>query len=156
MVLSSRRSTPTFRTIKDFDWDVAPLPRLEQPAGILHSDAYCMTKASDHKEAAWRFIEFYRPQGQRITAKSGRTVPSLKEIAQSEAFLDPRRSWANSRVFLDTIPAIRRVPNISTWPEIEDASDGILETGFYEGVAAEEVAQQLDDATRSIFARAER
>jgi multiple sugar transport system substrate-binding protein len=83
-------------------------------------------------------------------------VPSLKEIAQSEAFLDPQAKPANSRVFLDTIPVIRRVPNISTWPEIEDASDGILETGFYEGVTAEEVAQQLDDATRSIFARAGR
>ena len=26
MVLSSRRATPTFRTITAFDWDVAPLP----------------------------------------------------------------------------------------------------------------------------------
>ena len=94
-------------------------------------------------------------RGSASPPKSCRTVPS-KEIAQSEEFLlDPQAS-ANSRVFLDTIPVIRRVPNISTWPEIEDASDGILETGFYEGVAAEEVAQQLDDATRSIFARAER
>jgi multiple sugar transport system substrate-binding protein len=45
MVLSSRRSTPAFRTITTFDWDVAPLPRHERAAGILHSDAYCTDPA---------------------------------------------------------------------------------------------------------------
>jgi multiple sugar transport system substrate-binding protein len=39
MVFSSRRDTPSFRTITDFGWDVAALPRRGQPAGILHSDA---------------------------------------------------------------------------------------------------------------------
>jgi multiple sugar transport system substrate-binding protein len=157
MVLSSRRSTPTFRTITAFDWDIAPLPRFEAPAGILHSDAYCMTKASESKEAAWRFMEFaLGPKGQRITAQSGRTVPSLISVSRSEAFLDPDAKPASSRVFIDTIPEIRRVPNISTWPEIEDVSGSILEGGLYEHVPVDDVVRQLDDATREIFARAER
>jgi multiple sugar transport system substrate-binding protein len=156
MILQSRRSTPGFRTIKRFDWDVAPLPRFERPAGILHSDAYCMTKASEHKEAAWRFMEFaLGPEGQRITARTGRTVPSLREVAVSDAFLDPAQKPRSSRVFLDGIPYIRRVPTISTWPEIEDATAGILENGLYLGVPAERVARQLDDATRPLFARAQ-
>jgi multiple sugar transport system substrate-binding protein len=95
------------------------------------------------------------PQGAPVTAQSGRTVPSLKEVANSEAFLDPDQKPANSKVFLDTIPVIRRVPNISTWPEIEDTAEGILELGLYEGQPAEEVAQQLIEATTPIFARAE-
>ena len=157
MVLSSRRATPTFRTITDFDWDVAPLPRHRRPAGILHSDAYCMTETSKEKDAAWRFMEFaLGPEGQRITARSGRTVPSLIEVSRSEAFLDPRAKPANSRVFLDTIPFIRRVPGISTWPEIEDASEGILEGGLYESVPSTEVTTQLNARTREMFARAER
>jgi multiple sugar transport system substrate-binding protein len=156
MVLSSRRVTPTFRTIGAFDWDVAPLPRHRQPAGILHSDAYCLTKASRNKDAAWRFTEFaLGPEGQRITARSGRTVPSLVEVSQSPAFLDPRAKPANSRVFLDGIRHVRRTPSISTWPEIEDAAEPILEGGLYEGVPTAEVVQQLDEATREIFARAE-
>ena len=89
MLLSSRRSTPTFRTITDFDWDIAPLPMHTQPAGILHSDAYCMTRASGAKDAAWRFVEYaLGPEGRR-SWPSGRTVPSLIEVANSEAFLDP-------------------------------------------------------------------
>jgi multiple sugar transport system substrate-binding protein len=157
MVLSSRRATPTFRTITAFDWDVAPLPRHREPAGILHSDAYCMTAASEEKDAAWRFMEFaLGPEGQRITARSGRTVPSLIEVARSDAFLDPQAEPASSRVFLDTIPHIRRVPSISTWPEIEDAAEVILEGGLYENVPSDEIARQLNARTRDIFARAER
>ncbi len=156
MLLESRRATPTLRTITDFDWDVAPLPRHEEPAGILHSDAYCLTRESKNKAAAWRFIEFaLGPQGAPLVAETGRTVPSLRSVAESEAFLDPRAKPANSRVFLDAIPVIRRVPTISTWPEIEDVAGGILEGGFFEGVDAEDVARQLTEQTQDIFARAE-
>lgn len=155
MLLQSRRVVPSFRTISAFDWDVAPLPQLEQPAGILHSDAYCLTKASQNKEAAWRFVEFaLGPQGAPVVAGTGRTVPSLISVAESDAFLDPAQKPANSQVFLDTIDVIRRVPNISTWPEIEDAVEGPLENGLYLGDTAEDVAQQMSDATTDIFGRA--
>ena len=156
MVLSSRRSTPTFRTIQDFDWDVAALPRHKEQAGILHSDAYCMTKASENKDAAWSFMEYaLGPEGAPVVAKSGRTVPSLKSVAESDAFLDPTAKPASSKVFLDTIPVIQRVPSISTWPEIEDAAEPILEEGFYNGESAAAVARELQRATDAIFARAE-
>jgi multiple sugar transport system substrate-binding protein len=154
MYMNSRRATPSLRTITTFDWDIAPLPRHKRQAGILHSDAYCMTRASKEKDAAWRFMEFaLGPEGQEITARSGRTVPSLKEVAESGAFLDPVAKPANSRVFLDTISVIRRVPSISTWPEIEDAAAGIIETGLYQGVSAREAARRLDETTRPMFAR---
>ncbi|HVM10943.1 MAG TPA: sugar ABC transporter substrate-binding protein [Actinomycetota bacterium] len=157
MVLSSRRSTPNFRSITAFEWDVAPLPVMGEPAGILHSDAYCMTAASGRKDDAWRFVEFaLGAEGQRIVAASGRTVPSLREVAESEAFLDPSVPPASSRVFLDTIPYIRRVPNISTWPEIEDAAEGIIELGLLEGHSVDRVVSQLIEVTRPMFARAER
>ncbi|MGH2637148.1 MAG: ABC transporter substrate-binding protein [Actinomycetota bacterium] len=156
MVFSSRRDTPSFRTITDFDWDVAALPRRGQPAGILHSDAYCLTTASENKDEAWRFVEFaLGPEGAPIVAASGRTVPSLIEVANSDAFLDPALKPANSEVFLDTIPVIRRVPTISTWPEIEDAANALLEIGFFEGAPAEEIAEQIVLTTKPIFARAE-
>jgi multiple sugar transport system substrate-binding protein len=155
MLLQSRRVVPSFRTITSFDWDIAPLPQHSQPAGILHSDAYCLTAGSENKEAAWRFVEFaLGPQGAPVVAATGRTVPSLISVAESSAFLDPSQKPANSQVFLDTISVIRRVPNISTWPEIEDAVEGPLQNGLYLGDSAEEVAQQMIDATTDIFARA--
>ena len=156
MLLSSRRSTPLFRTITAFDWDVAPLPRWRERAGILHSDAFCITAGSERKDAAWEFVEYaLGPEGQRTLAESGRTVPSLVDVSRSDAFLDPTLPPRRAQVFLDGIPTIRRVPVISTWPEIEDASEPILENGLYLGQPASQVARRLDAATRPLFARGE-
>jgi multiple sugar transport system substrate-binding protein len=156
MLMESRRATPTFRTIETFDWDVAPLPQHAEPASILHADGYCLTKASDNKDAAWSFIEFaLGPEGAPIVAKSGRTVPSLKEVAESEAFLDPAAKPASSQVFLDAIPTIRHVPAISTWPEIEDAVEPMLEEALYQGESIEGLAREIRQATDPLFARAE-
>jgi multiple sugar transport system substrate-binding protein len=59
-------------------------------------------------------------------------------------------------VFLDGIPEIRRVPSISTWPEIEDAVGPILERSVELGTPAAQVAREIDEATRPLFERAER
>jgi multiple sugar transport system substrate-binding protein len=82
-------------------------------------------------------------------------VPSLRSVAESDAFLDPSKKPANSRVFLQGIEHIRRVPTVSTWPEIEDASAGILENGMYLGQPIDKVLADLDEATKPLFERAE-
>ncbi len=154
MLLSSRRATTTLRDAATFDWDVAPLPVLRQPAGILHSDAYCMARGASSPEAAWRFVEFaVGPEGQRTLARTGRTVPSLVEVSRSEAFLDPTQPPRRASVFLDAIPTVRRTPSVSTWPEIEDATEGILENAMYLGHPVDQVVAELDAATRPLFAR---
>ena len=157
MLMESRRVVPTLRTISSFGWDVAPLPFLSEQVSVLHADAYCMTADSDAKDASWRFIEFaLGPEGQRITAEAGRTVPSLRAVADSDAFLDPEALPEHSEVFLEQIPRLREVPVVSTWAEIEDVADGIVEEAYYFGGEALEVAVELTIQTRNLFARAER
>lgn len=156
MLMESRRVVPTLRTITDFEWDVAGLPPMDVPVSVLHSDAYCITAGSDAKDAAWRFLEFaLGPEGQAIAAGSGRTVPSLRSVAESDAFLDPAADPAHSEVFLEQIPTLRAVPVISTWPEIEDTANALLEEGYYGGGRALEVTLEITAATSDAFARAE-
>ncbi|QSQ23129.1 sugar ABC transporter substrate-binding protein [Pyxidicoccus parkwayensis] len=132
MHLNSRRLVPTLREVKDLDWDVAPLPRHKQKATVLHSDGYCMSRASTVKDAAFRFVEFaLGPTGAGLLARSGRTVPSLKSVAEGPAFLDPNQRPASARVFLDSIPTIRRLPNSAVWNEVEARADPIVEEWFY-------------------------
>jgi multiple sugar transport system substrate-binding protein len=115
-----------------------------------------MTKTSDEKDAAWRFVEYaLGPDGARVIAETGRTVPSLREVAESEAFLDSSQKPRNSQVFLDAVETIRNVPTLSTWPEIEDAAEPILENGMYLAQPVDEVVAEVDEATRPLFARAE-
>jgi multiple sugar transport system substrate-binding protein len=154
MVLSSRREVPTFRTIEDFDWDVASFPTLREPASVLHSDAYCLAKG-EGADAAWRFVEFAAgPQGQRTLARSGRIVPSLKRVAASKDFLDPSLPPRSSSVFLDAIPAIRRLPVASTWPELEDAIDLAIKRAYYTELTVDETLARIDRETAPLLERA--
>jgi multiple sugar transport system substrate-binding protein len=92
-----------------------------------------------------------------VIARTGRTVPSLKSVAASDAFLDPNEKPKNAQVFLDAVEQIRHLPTISTWPEIEDAANGILENGMYlPNQDPAKVAQDVVETTKPIFARAER
>ena len=152
MFLNSRRGVPTYREISGFDWDVAPLPRNKRQAGILHADAYCMPKSAKNKAATWAFIEYANsPEGQTIVAKSGRTVPSLKTVAQSPAFLDPAAKPANSKIFLDGISAIKGVPIMETWVDIESTVGEELERAFYGGVSVDEMITTATERTKQHF-----
>jgi multiple sugar transport system substrate-binding protein len=157
MLLDSRRAVPSLRQAAEFDWDVVSLPFFREPANILHSDAYCLTKASGSKDAAWRFVEYaLGPEGAAVVAKTGRTVPSLRSVAESDAFLDPTKKPKNSQAFLDAIETIEHVPTVSTWPEIEDVTNGLLENGMYLAQPVDEVVADIDEKTRPLFERAER
>lgn len=157
MLLESRRAVPSLREAADFDWDVVSLPRFQEPVNVLHSDAYCMTKGSKEKDAAWRFVEYaLGPGGAEVVARTGRTVPSLRSVAESDAFLDPGKKPKNSRVWLDAVETIRHLPTVSTWPEIEDATNGILENGMYLAQPVDKVVADVDEQTRPLFERAER
>ncbi len=152
MYLNSRRGTPTYRQIETFNWDVAPLPRQKTEAGILHSDAYCLSSTAADKDAAWTFIEFANSfAGQSVIVGSGRTVPSLKAVAESDAFLDDGLRPARSYVFVDNARIARRVPVISTWEEIEGTADREIERAFYGDITAEEAARLSFQRTEEYF-----
>jgi len=153
MLLSSRREVPAFREVAGLDFDVAPLPTSREPAGILHSDAYCMAAGTPNPDNAYEFVRFATgKQGQTITALGGRTVPSLIEVAESGAFLDPTQEPRHSEVFLDGVEVIRRTPVIPTWPEIEDEAEEVLTRVFYEdGYTVDDGLRELEEATGSLF-----
>jgi multiple sugar transport system substrate-binding protein len=153
MFFQSRRPVPTFRESIKFDWDVAPQPHGKNPATILHSDGYCMPSASKNKDAAWVFIEFANSvEGQTIIAGTGRTVPSLKAVAESPAFLDPSAKPASSQVFLDVIPTIHALPIVPKWGEIEDIVSEELTRAFYGQADLYMAMLQAVDRTREYLA----
>lgn len=152
MYLNSRRGTPSYREIERFVWDVAPLPRGKETAGILHSDAYCLSAAAENKEAAWSFIEFANShEGQTIIAASGRTVPSLISVAESDAFLEPDKLPRRAYVWLDMIDTLRPVPVISTWEEVERVAGEEIERAFYGDITVAEAANLAFIRTEEYF-----
>ncbi|MBP6806304.1 MAG: extracellular solute-binding protein, partial [Chloroflexi bacterium] len=129
-----------------------PLPRGAQTASILHSDGYCMAEQTTNKDAAWTFIEYANSApGQAIVALTGRTVPSLISVAESDAFLPADSKPANGRVFLDAAPQIRRVPIMVNWSTIEETAGQEVERAFYGHVGVQEAAETAVTLTQPYF-----
>jgi multiple sugar transport system substrate-binding protein len=144
MFLSSRVEVPALREQRGLDFDVAALPVMGTPASVLHSDAYCVASDSGNRAAAAKFVAFaVGQQGQTITALGGRTVPSLRSVATSPAFLTPSRAPASSQVFLDAIPILRHTPVTPSWPEVEDVIGTQLQRAFEDGVPLDEVLAEI-------------
>ncbi len=79
-------------------------------------------------------------------------MPSLRAVAESDAFLDPSAKPARSQVFLDSIDDLQMVPLISTWEEIESTASEEIERTFYGDISAEEAAILARDRTEEYFA----
>ena len=86
-----------------------------------------------------------------IVATSGRTVPSLIEVAESPAFLDSSLPPANARVYIDTVPILGRVPTMAGWTAVEELASKEIERAFYGQATVEEVLQTADELTRPHF-----
>lgn len=149
MILHSRRYTATLREVSGLNWDVAPLPSDVKEATVLHADAYCMAAASSKKDAAYRFIEFaLGTEGAGIVARSGRTVPARRSVAESPVFLDPELPPRSAKVFLDSLSRMQRTPNIARWNEVETRVDPLVEEWYF---GPENPPKSLDeDITDSI------
>ncbi|QOJ13168.1 MAG: extracellular solute-binding protein [Planctomycetia bacterium] len=105
---------PTYRRIRDFEWDFAPLPRGTQSANAVFSVAWCIGRDSAHPVEAWELIKHMTGQrGQENTARSGLALPTMKSVARGPVFLDeslpPRRNGS----FLVAAEAARSMP----WPD---------------------------------------
>jgi multiple sugar transport system substrate-binding protein len=151
----SRRAVPSFRKAEGLSFDVRPLPRAEagRPSvSLLASDAYCVAKGSKSSRLAADFASYaVGPEGAVVLARSGRTVPSVKEIAQSPAFLDPAQEPASSSVFLDVIPTLRRLPNVGPQDEAEEAANDLLAQYFAGKADLAKTVAEIRTATAAAY-----
>jgi multiple sugar transport system substrate-binding protein len=154
MFLSSRVEVPALREQAGLDFDVAGLPVMGTPASVLHSDAYCIASSSKNQAAAAKFVAYaVGQQGQTVTALGGRTVPSLRSVASSPAFLSPTRAPASSQVFLDAIPLLRHTPVTPSWPEVEDVIGNQLQRAFEDGVPLDEILAEIQKEADPLLKR---
>lgn len=120
-----------FRKLKNFKWDIAPVPKGARNYSRLAVGGNCISAATKHPREAWEFVKFFSGrEGSLICGTSGNCVPALKETAYSEAFLFPPPE--NARLFVDSIEyAESDNPGLLVWEE------------FYQRVVQENIAKIL-------------
>jgi multiple sugar transport system substrate-binding protein len=155
MLMNSRVGVPTLRTITAFSWDVAPLPLGDRPASVLHSDGFCMSakaaRDEEHAARAWQFIEFaVSEEGQTILAGTGRTVPSMVRVAESDAFLMSFPP-TNNHVYLEAAEYIRALPMLPGWNTFEELLSKELQRAYYGDVDVAMFLERADGLVDSVF-----
>ena len=152
MLVDSRRAVPAFRKA-GLTFDVAPLPAGAEEATLLASDAYCVSKASKQRDLAHQLAAYaVGPAGGTVLAESGRTVPSLRSLAGSAAFLAPGEHPKSSRVWLDVAQHVRRLPNVGPWNEAETTASDVLEQYFAGKTSLDAAVATIERDSRRLLA----
>ena len=153
MLVDSRRAVPALRKAGGLDFDVVAMPKGDAEATLLASDAYCVAKRGKNVALAHEFARYaVGPQGGEVLAKSGRTVPSLKSLAESPAFLAPSEKPKSSRVWLDVAPTVRRLPNVAAWNEAESTASDALEQYFAGKASLDDTVALIERESKRILA----
>ena len=76
-------------------------------------------------------------------AQTGRTVPSLIEVAESNSFLNPNELPENSRVWLDEAVHLQHVPLHPAWIQLEEMASAEIEEAFYGRISTEEALERI-------------
>jgi multiple sugar transport system substrate-binding protein len=86
MTLNGSWMVSTYDGIKNFKWNIAPLPYDKVKYDDLHTGFFAINSHSAHKQADWDFIQFcMSPEGQKLLEK-GTNNPSAELSLQKYAW----------------------------------------------------------------------
>jgi len=134
-----------------------------------------LNSRSKHKEAAWKWIEFYagvsgandtrEAKAQMLLGEMKRGIPILKRVSRSEAFLNPRAEPRHENVFLDQMQYARDMWPSYGWhewmgekvgPEIEVLVNRGPQAGRTVGEAMAKAARESNAIIERVRAEQER
>ncbi len=127
MFMNGRWATPGSREIKDFNWDVAPLPTGAAPGGNWQFwGAYVINAKTKNPDAAVKLVkELTSPEIQNQIASLGANIPSRNDPALVDKFLTYTPP-TNNQAFVDGIQnnAVAEGPLWQgNWPAFDKASN---------------------------------
>jgi len=119
MFLSGLWKTPSFRQIKNFQWDVVMFPK--GPNGNrafgTGGSGYGILKNSTHKKEAWELVKYISgEEGAKKLAATGLAQPALMAAANSALFLD-NQDPHNKKMLLDGVKYVKYSPMCKNWSE---------------------------------------
>ena len=144
MKFAAAWSIVTYRKIKDFVWDVAPMPL--GPKGrsaALTTDSVSIYRGSKAPQESWGFIEvLLSPEaGKLYCEKFNGPLPAVK--AAQQYWLHPDLPPKNQQVFLDAIAYAK--------PPMQSPYSYVVEEQFYQAMAAATDGNKtVDEAMASV------
>ncbi|MBN2448533.1 MAG: extracellular solute-binding protein [Phycisphaerae bacterium] len=137
---------PTYRAIRDFDWDFAPMPRGTQPANLVATVAWSIGSKSKHPAEAWKLLKFLcGAEGQARAAELGLAIPTLRSVAYGPSFTQPDQKPQHDNVYLEQAEyaQIARIPGYPEWKDnLSKRLDQLLKSG--RSLAVDDILHELE------------
>ncbi len=133
------------------EWGTAPLPGPHGPgAGIAGGTSLVIFQSSQHKQVAWKLIEFLsRPAvQQRFHALIG-DLPPRRSVWQSAALRDDPLAAA----FGEQLERVKSTPKVLEWERIAQQMRVVTEQVVRGGLPQDKAVQQLDRQVDDILAK---
>ncbi len=120
MLLGRTYMLVEFGKLRDFEWDVALVPRGQRRYSRLAVGGNCISSKTAHPKEAWEFVKFFcGPRGSQIMGSFRNCVPAYRAAAHSETFLHPPPPGV--QIFLDALETAEiENPGMIGWQEYLD------------------------------------
>lgn len=154
MVAGFRNLVPELRDVEDLDFDVLPMPVIEDRATVGDISGLCISADSEVTGDAADFIAYAVSDAAIATvASTGYIVPANTSVAASDDFLAPDLEPANAAAYNSSIRYMVVPPFIDQRDELVEAVTPLLERLVTApGVLdLEETTEQIDQASRTVL-----
>ncbi|MCX7018211.1 MAG: sugar ABC transporter substrate-binding protein [bacterium] len=146
MIPTGRYVLPRFRQIKNFQWDVAPLPKGKQRASLIVGLGFCIPRETRHPKQAWELAKYLAGEkGMTAFTRRGVFMPALKSLTESAVFLDPTQPPKNDHAFIDALPYGYAFPKHPRIAEMMDIIGRELEFVYVNTQTAEQACDNMTD-----------
>lgn len=160
VLFGTRALVPLLRTVPGLRFDVAPLPKLDEAVTTAVMNGYCVSRTSEHVEAAADFVTWaVNGGGVELALASGAVVPSQLDALHQNAFMQPGQQPRSAEVFAEAARKAVLTPYSVHWlPAAASATDtlrrvlyGRVDVFSDETPALDALLQQTDEASALIF-----
>ncbi len=150
-----------FKEIRDFEWNVVPLPRGRSARGrdasSLFTVGYGIAAQTKRPREAWELVQFLTGrEGQDATADAGMGIPALRAAAESERCARPAALGSlaiDPAPNLAMVPVARPAPRTPRWREVNLTLRAALDPVFRGATPAREALTRVQPEIERILAR---
>ena len=122
MIEGHRSLVPELRTVQGLDFDVMPMPVLDGAATVGDITGLCLSgRTANTAQAADFLVHALSTEAVTRVTRTGYLVPANLEVALSDDFLQPGRLPEHSAVFNNSVRAMRLLPLLDSYAELEGA-----------------------------------
>jgi multiple sugar transport system substrate-binding protein len=133
------------KAIKDFEWDIAPLPAGPNGTGTtLGYGSIAIIKETPNPEESMAFLKFIT-NPDNMTISSQYFVPSRKSVLESDGFLKQGPSAESMKMaVIDQMAKAKTLPTFKNWQNIDSNMKTVLDYLYSQSAPVTEVLKKAE------------